>query len=71
MIKYLRKELKTFMDYSYSDKIKTIGGFCFMMYFPLFISWIWIGGCFVPKMIITNTIIILLIWLIDTTNEKR
>lgn len=53
-------------NYSFKDKIQTIGGFLLLMYAFILIGFVWFDFELMFKILITNTILIGLIWFIDS-----
>ncbi len=51
--------------YSFKDKIQAIGGFLILMYAVILIGFIWFDFGLMFKILLTNTVLVALIWFMD------
>tara|TARA_R110000782_G_C14589798_1_gene389629 strand:+ start:146 stop:376 length:231 start_codon:yes stop_codon:yes gene_type:complete len=72
-IKKIKKEftihIVIFRYYSLNDWICTVGGFLVCLMLPLLIGLIWLDQTMVLKLIITNILAIVFIWLMDKATK--
>ena len=61
----MKKFFEPWLKYSTKEKVQSVGGFLTCMYAPLLIGLIWFDPEFLMKIIITNAILIVFIWLFD------
>lgn len=69
MKKGLIEVVKVLRQFSFTEWIQAIGGFLLLMYVPLLIGLIWFDTQIMIKMLATNTVLVLGVWLADRPNN--